>query len=325
MQRLRDDRGAVAVLTALLLVPLLVCAALVVDIGASYVQRRQLQNAADAAALAIAQDCGKASCGDYSSTAAFFASNNVPNWDATPTTDRQVTTSFNGNSVTVRAAKLVNYAFGPVIGVDNNTVAAQATASWLSPNGGTAILPLTISRCSFDAQVAANAGSLAGQTPTTMYLSKSANAGQCFPNSGNAVPGGFGWLMANAAACTATSTLAAQYVYSDPGNSVPSTCQTSNFTDQLGKTILLPLFDTVGGTGSNAWYHLYGYAAFRLIGYNFASQYTAYSPPDTQPPCSGSDRCLRGYFLRYVEPSDNYTYGGAAGPDLGARIVALTA
>ncbi len=319
MRRLRSDRGAVAVLTALLLVPLLVVAALVVDIGASYVQRRQLQNAADASALAIAQDCGKGACGDYASTAISFTKSNVPDRDVT------ATTSLNGNSVTVRTSEKVNYAFGPVIGVNDNIVAAQATASWLSPNGGTAILPLIISRCSFDAQVAAHAGSLAGTTPTTIYLSKSAGGGQCFPQSGNAVPGGFGWLKTNAAACTATSTLAATYVYSDPGNHVPSSCQTSNFTAQLGKTILLPLFDAAGGNGSHAWYHLYGYAAFRLTGYDFAGQYSAYSPPDTQSPCSRNDRCLRGYFLKYVELSDNFTYGDTAGPDLGARIVALTA
>lgn len=312
-------------LTALLLVPLLVCAALVVDIGASYVQRRQLQNAADAAALAIAQDCGKAACGDYSATATFFAKSNVPYWDATPATDRQVTATFATNSVTVRAAKLSNYAFGAAIGVNNSTISAQATASWLAPNGGTAVLPLTISRCSFDAQIAASGGSLNGSTATTIYSSKTATAGNCFPNSGNAVPGGFGWLKTNVSACTATSTIAAARVDSDPGKSAPSSCVSTNFTSQLGKIVLLPLFDTMYDSGSNAWYHLYGYAAFRFTGYNFPGQYSGFLAPDTTPPCGGNDSCIRGYFVKYVEPSENFTYGGGEGPDLGARIVALTA
>ena len=55
---LRDDeRGASAVLVAILLVPLLGFAAIALDVGALYVERGQLQNGADAAALAIAQDC----------------------------------------------------------------------------------------------------------------------------------------------------------------------------------------------------------------------------------------------------------------------------
>ena len=36
-----------------------------------------------------------------------------------------------------------------------------------------------------------------------------------------------------------------------------------------GKTVLLPIFDQAGDTGSNAWYHLQGYAAFHLTGYDF--------------------------------------------------------
>ena len=31
----------------------------------------------------------------------------------------------------------------------------------------------------------------------------------------------------------------------------------------IGQTVLLPIFDDVGGSGSNAWYRVYGYAAFR--------------------------------------------------------------
>jgi hypothetical protein len=46
------ERGAVLVTTALLLTVLLVCAALTVDLGYLYCARAQLQNAADAAALA---------------------------------------------------------------------------------------------------------------------------------------------------------------------------------------------------------------------------------------------------------------------------------
>lgn len=57
-----DDRGAVATLVAIVLgVGLLLgIGALVIDTGQLYVERAELQNGADAAALAVAQDCGDA-------------------------------------------------------------------------------------------------------------------------------------------------------------------------------------------------------------------------------------------------------------------------
>lgn len=54
---LRDDRGATAVFVALTMTIVLAAAALVVDVGALEARRAQLQDAADAAALAIAQRC----------------------------------------------------------------------------------------------------------------------------------------------------------------------------------------------------------------------------------------------------------------------------
>ena len=57
MRRLKPDEGVVLVLVAGLLVVLLGMAALAVDLGSLYSERRQLRNGADAAALAIAEDC----------------------------------------------------------------------------------------------------------------------------------------------------------------------------------------------------------------------------------------------------------------------------
>jgi len=59
--RQRPDDGAVAVLVAVLLLGgvLLGMGALTVDVGGLYSERRQLQNAADAAALAVAQDAAR--------------------------------------------------------------------------------------------------------------------------------------------------------------------------------------------------------------------------------------------------------------------------
>jgi Flp pilus assembly protein TadG len=52
VQRVDDDRGVAMVMIALLTVALLVFAALAIDLGQAYSQRRQMQNAADSSAMA---------------------------------------------------------------------------------------------------------------------------------------------------------------------------------------------------------------------------------------------------------------------------------
>jgi uncharacterized membrane protein len=60
MRRLSEKRGAVSILTAGALTALLGVTALAVDVGASFLRSRQLQGAADLAAIAAAGDLGNA-------------------------------------------------------------------------------------------------------------------------------------------------------------------------------------------------------------------------------------------------------------------------
>lgn len=314
MQRLSGDTGAVGVMVALLMVPLLAFAALVVDIGADYLQKRQLQNAADAGALAVAQDCARGDCGNISLTATSLATANVRSGTGTT-----ATSVLSGNTVTVTASSVVNYSFAPVIGIKTKTVKARSSASWGSPSGGTGILPLAFSWCSFKAQT--NTGGVPVPTTTSLTILLTKGAADLFPctgPSGNLVPGGFGWLQADGTGCTSTSGISVAQTPSDPGRSVPSICRAADFTAQQNKTVLLPIFDTFGSSGSGAWYHIYAYAAFKITGYNFGGQYK------WNAPCTGSNSCISGYFSVLVEPSEAFTYG-SGNPDLGARIVKLTA
>ena len=308
MRRLREDRGAVAVVVAMIMVPLLICTALVVDVGSAYVRKRELQNAADAAALAIAQDCAAGACGSTSSTATVFTTANVGGGTAS------AVPVVNGSSATVTTSSVVEFAFAPVIGIDQETVSATATASWGPPEGGVALLPLAFSWCAFAEQT--GGGVPSDTTPTTILLPKT-DATACVGPTGNPVPGGFAWLEADDNGCTSTSSILVDQTPSDPGRSVPSICSPADFVKLQNKTVLLPVYDTFGGTGSNAWYHIYAYAAFRITGYNFGGQYK------WNAPCTGSDSCISGYFTAFVEPSDAFTYGTGS-PDLGARIVTLT-
>ena len=81
----RDERGVVAVIVGLLIGGVLVgLGALVIDVGQLYQERAQLQNGADAAALAVAKSCILGSCtaGTALSTAQTYANENASDGSA---------------------------------------------------------------------------------------------------------------------------------------------------------------------------------------------------------------------------------------------------
>lgn len=196
MQRLKrsfgDDRGVVAVLVALLMVPLLGFVAISVDVAATHAERQQLQNGADAAALAIAQDCARSSsefeCAETpESTAQGFAEANKNDGNADARL-QSVPTPSSGR-VTVITEGVRDHWFAPVLGIDSTEIRTTSSAGWGSPSAGTARLPLVFSWCEFMAQT--NDGEISGTEERTIFLSKKSGTG-CHGSSGLAVPGGFG-------------------------------------------------------------------------------------------------------------------------------------
>ncbi len=308
-RRLAGERGATAVLFALLLVPMIGFAAVAVDVGSLYAERARLQVAADAAAMAVAQDCARGNCGNTLATATSMV---TANHGAATTT--QPVLASQPPSVTVTGSSLQEHWFAPVIGHDSTTVSATATVGWGAPSRGTAVLPLTFSWCEWSQQT--GGGMPSGTTVRTIYFTKSSNTTGCTGPSNNVVPGGFAYLNTPSGRCEAASARN-ERSYSSTGNSVPSDCATADFSGWIGDIVLLPLFVESGDQGSNAWYRVYGYAAFRLTGYHLGGQYST-SPQ----PCNGNQRCVTGYFTRFVELSDAWQYTTDA-PQLGASILRL--
>ncbi len=76
MRRGRRERGQILPIVALALVALLGISAFAIDVGYAFYAKRQLQSAADAAALAGAQDLPSISTAK--ATAATYASANTP-------------------------------------------------------------------------------------------------------------------------------------------------------------------------------------------------------------------------------------------------------
>ena len=150
MQRLGDERGAVSVVVALLMVALIGLAAVSLDVAGLWAKRQQLQIGADAGALAIAQDCGRGNCGSPGQTAQSLAELSINDGTVTATLLNSVTSS--SGTVTVQTSGVRQHLFAPILGVNQTTVTAQATAAWGAPTSGIAALPLAFSWCEFQAQ-----------------------------------------------------------------------------------------------------------------------------------------------------------------------------
>ncbi|MDQ1531733.1 MAG: hypothetical protein QOE37_1838 [Microbacteriaceae bacterium] len=314
LERLRtDDSGAVAVIIALGMTALLAATALAFDIGSLLSERAQLQNGADAAALAVAQSCsiGAAPCATPTPTAQALARANT---NAGAAGVRSVTVS--GATAHVTVEQTVPLSFAAALGIASKTVSADAVASWGSPVTGPAVLPLAFASCSFTAQPIGTAEDLLA------HQIGDSSASQCTSSvNGQVLPGGFGWLNETPSCSITASAGASLAASSNTGVSASQACA-ALLPTLLGKTVILPVYDGTTGAGTNGSYHLAGWAEFQLLGWRFpsaGSQNTSgQSSLSIQPPNSG----LIGKFLGYTTLDKRFTLGPPNPPY--ASIVALT-
>ncbi|MDJ0335379.1 pilus assembly protein TadG-related protein [Salinibacterium sp. G-O1] len=315
-----DERGASAVLVGILMVPIIGGLAISIDVGALYVERAQLQNGADAAALAIAQKCAAGTCTGTAATALSFANSNANDGAAnvlTPTfpTSHSVKVNASTREAGSNAPALTNI-FASVIspgGASTTTVGASATAEWGSPASATVALPIAVSYCEFEP-------ALSGKLQLIRYDQDLT----CASRDGHPIPGGFGWIerLANNS-CSAFVDLASASIPSEPGNSYPGACD-ATFANAAGTTVLIPIFDGANVThGPAASYHIYAFAAFTITGWKLSggNKMPSVNIDPKAPKCTGNCRGIQGYFSHWV--SIDAVEGELGGPDLGASVVRL--
>jgi len=340
-----NQRGAISVIVAIMLVVLLGSAAVAVDIGVLYSEHAQLQNGADAAAIGVAQKCARDSTDTLCTTTTLAA--NLANQNAQDGSSniRSIALDTIGRKVVVNTTAAekgappdsVSLFFADVLGIPTAKVGAKSSAVWGSPSKGPTAFPLAFSICQVQNMVDKSLQVLQNKD------SKSANPGCTLP-SGGTVPGGFGWLAQDAGKCGASIDLSVNKGGSDPtntktGNSAPSNCEATlngwaaDITAGRKAVVLLPVFDQVAGTGAGAVYHLTAFAAFNVVGWKFSGQdnTTPYSFNNTAPKgsgsaatatCTGDCRGIIGQFVTYVSLADGYTLGPVS--PYGATIVRLS-
>lgn len=320
-----SERGATAVIVAILLVALFGFTALAVDLGAAWADKKQLQNGADAAALAIAQQCAAGTCpGSPNSEADSYAKANK--FNATSSATGSAVIDAGAQQVTARAEENLTHWFAPVIGINSSLVAAEATAKWGVFTRATT-LPFTISECWFFYQTGSTQGTPppSGTPLSIPIVSKKNN----FPDGNvtcgtqaahNETAGGFGWLRPDIGVCTATIDVSNPWVHSDPGNSAQD-CSALEIT--LGDRVLMPIFDQWRGAGNNAEYHIKTFAAIEITGYCFGP---ALAEPIGNPACKNlvtpSGYNLTGRFVEFVDLGAA-SGSGTGGVNMGAQYVKL--
>ncbi|HJV97909.1 MAG TPA: pilus assembly protein TadG-related protein, partial [Arthrobacter sp.] len=311
-----------------------------VDVGVIYSERSQLQNGADAAAIATAQKCARDASSEFCSTASSLAAS-LANQNAQDGLSKvhNINLDKTARTVTVQTSaketggvdNSVSLFFAGILGVPTKEVAAQASATWGSPKAGRTAFPLAFSIC----QVKDNIG---GALQLLQEHGKNANADCNYGPSGAAVQGGFGWLTQDTGACGGTIDLAVSEGGSDPGNNAPGNCSAvlnkwaANITAGKDVIVLLPVFNKVTGTGAGAIYGLVSFAAFKVTGwkfsgnsglpYEFRSEKSTATGVTLATECKGECRGIIGSFVKYVSLADGYSLGPVDA--FGATIVRLT-
>ena len=345
-----------AVIVAIILTALFGFAALVIDVGGMHAEVRQLQNVADAGALAIVQTCADGGdCSDAAAelTAQEYATLNSldsqPDGSGGANTSVAIPGNSGGNSVTVTATtrdasggydgnvNTLEYFFAQVMGVTESTFTRTATAAYGRMGGG-ATIPIALCERNWDHFTSAGTVLPSGP-PAHIVQFGSPNPNStppayqdCSNPSYDTYPGGFGFLERDEN-CMAISEENAMFPGVSGNNPVDpaSECTVPELYTMLKMLIdtppsiaLVPIFDGFAGQGSSGAFHIIGYGAFKLEGYTIqagpggSSRTYAMAPNE----CDANASCLKGYYTEFVTLDAAASF--SAGPGFGAYFVGLT-
>ncbi len=270
MQPVRRDDGAVAVLVAILAVVLFGFGAFVIDVGAMYYERRELQAGADAAALAVARGCSIGTCGDPLLMASDYADANAhdeashvdevcgegsPDLESCdppldiPGVGYVAVRTETGDRT---AEGVLPPAFARVLkpGYPGATVRSVAVANWGSPGGLRSVLPFAFGNCEWEYYTNSGLtypGTIVPPSWPTRADGTSLEATVSLTGGNIACPGtppggdssgGFGWLGDDADKCTEVSV-----VDGFIGNKTGVGTAGCNYAALVGKTVHVPVFD----------------------------------------------------------------------------------
>jgi Flp pilus assembly protein TadG len=280
--RIKQERGQALVLTAIAMVMCCGAAALVLDVGNWFRDKRRLQGTVDAAALAGAQQLPK-SPGNAKVMAMSYANQNGGDVSAS---DIVITSQYEpDDTIAVDGARDDAGIFSNVIGITSAHITAHAKARVGPPAQALAVAPMVV-HCNHPLiQNCNNNHTPQFGVPTTMDYDPMG------------APGAFGMLNLDGTQGTIGSSKEAAWIsqgfdqylglgmyQSDPGAKFSSQNIQSALDSRIGTVLLFPVFKTLNGQGQNAQYDIIGWIGFYLQGYTV----------------NGNNATLNGYFTSYI-------------------------
>jgi len=280
--RIKSERGQAFVLAAVAMVMCMGMAALVLDVGNWFRDKRRLQGTADAAALAGAQMLPDDASGAQSQALSYANKNGGDVAGGSIV----ISSQFQANdTISVSAKRTDSGIFSKVIGVSGATLTAGAKARVGPPAQALHVAPMVVFCGHSLIQNCNNNNTPQFNVPTTLDFDK------------EGAPGAFGMLNLDGGNGTIGSSTEAAWIEtgfdkylklgkyrSDPGAKFESSDVGSALDDRIGTVLLFPVFKTLDGTGQNAEYDIIGWIGFYLQSWSV----------------HGHTAQLKGYFTQYI-------------------------
>jgi Flp pilus assembly protein TadG len=280
--RFKSERGQAFVLVAVAMVMFMGMAALVLDVGNWFRDKRRLQGTVDAAALAGAQQLPDDSAGAQSQALSYANKNGGDVAGA----NIVITSQYQANdTISVSGQRNDPGIFSKVIAIPGADITAKATARVGPPAQALHVAPMVVFCGHSLIQNCNNNHTPQFNVPTTMDYDPMG------------APGAFGMLNLDGENGTIGSSTEADWITngfdkylglgkykSDPGAKFSSQNVQGALDDRIGTVLLFPVFKTLDGTGQNAEYDIIGWIGFYLTSYDV----------------HGNSATLHGYFTSYI-------------------------
>jgi Flp pilus assembly protein TadG len=298
---IKRENGQAMVLSVLFLVGLLGMAALVLDVGSWFREKRQLQLTADSAALAGAQVLP----GSPANATSLALQYSTTNGRSITSNDVSITSDFSSNdTISVAAHANPPGFFSKLFGINTVSVGASAAARAYLPAQAMYVAPMVVNKLH---PLVGGSGCPCFNRQTTLDYDPMG------------APGAFGMLNLDNGSGTPGSSEEGQWIEqgfnkflplgkyrSDPGAKFSSQNVQGALDNRIGTVLLFPVFDSLTGTGQNAQYNIIGWIGFHLDGYVV----------------HGNSATLTGYFTQYIAKGIQAAPGSNE-PDFGVRTIQL--
>ena len=298
MNRLRRETGQAAVLSVVFMAALLGAVALVLDVGSWFRAQRATQSAADAAALAGAQELPD-STGSATAFATQYLTSNGGGAAVTTFSSKNVA----NDTVTVKVTRQADGVFAKLFGIDSVNVNAKASARSGTPAEALYAAPIAVDKqhplLNCKPRPCFNQATTLDLETTGPGAFRLLNLDLSKGGTGGKVD--YGWIVSGYG-----DYMPLGWYGSDPGAAFNDKKFKEAMGIRLGDELLFPVYDTVRASGANFEYRVIGWVGFLVTGFT----------------AKGNKATVEGKFVRVVWEGIQGK-SGSGSEDFGVRSVEL--